>query len=56
MRLTLLVLLAGAFCRGAVVHCVSGDLVQDDWSCHKEVTSKDMASDEEYDSNTVYGE
>nr|XP_040052808.1 cdkn1a interacting zinc finger protein 1a [Gasterosteus aculeatus aculeatus]XP_040052809.1 cdkn1a interacting zinc finger protein 1a [Gasterosteus aculeatus aculeatus] len=28
---------------------------QDDWSCHKEVTSKDMASDEEYDSNTVYG-
>ena len=30
--------------------------VQDDWSSLKEVTLKDMASDEEYDSETVYGE
>ncbi|KAM6901051.1 cdkn1a interacting zinc finger protein 1a [Lycodopsis pacificus] len=28
---------------------------QEDWSCLKEVTLKDMASDEQYDANTVYG-
>jgi len=43
-------------CYSIVVYGVSGDLVQDDWSCLEEVTLKDMASDEQYDSNTVYGE
>lgn len=37
-------------------NCVYGDLQQDGWSSLNEVTLKDMASDEQYDPDTVYGE
>lgn len=36
-----------------VVNCV---VLQDGWSSFKEVTLKDLASDEQYDPDTVYGE
>lgn len=55
-KITLLVPHTCCICYTIVVYCVSGDLVQDDWSSLKEVSLKDMASDEQYDSDTVYGE
>lgn len=43
-------------CFCVIVFCASGDLAQDDSSSFKEVTLKDMASDEQYNPSTVYGE
>lgn len=39
-----------------VVYCVCDVWAKDGWTPPKEVTLKDMTSDEQYDADTVYGE